>query len=216
MIKPDQAMIRSTIIVEKALHGAHAHADHNLLLNPNNSDIKDISKGSINEESDHYSHLDISAHHHKENNAAPYLLLVALCMDGFFEGIAIGVQGGWHLILFVTICVMINKWNIALGLGTALRKADTDSKQFLRLIILFSLFTPIGVACGLIASVFNQLVQAIFLAISAGSFIYSCTSVVIVEEFTITKYKYSKYFTFVFGGLIAAGIAFYEFRNNKD
>ena len=118
--------------------------------------------------------------------------------------------------MFVTICVAINKWNIALGLGISLKKAGSESKLFIRMIILFSMFTPCGVAFGMIASIFNKLVQSIFLSLSAGSFIYACTSVVIVEEFTITKYKFSKYFCFILGGLISAGIAFYEFSPHKD
>lgn len=142
-------------------------------------------------------------------------MIIGLCLDGLLEGIAIGVQNGWHLILFVTICVIINKWNVALGLGISLKKAGSESKPFIQMIVLFSLFTPCGVAFGIIADIFNKLVQSIFLGLSAGSFIYACTSVVIVEEFTITKYKYSKYICFMFGGALAAGIAFLEFSLNR-
>jgi len=48
----------------------------------------------------------------------------------------------------------------------------------------------------------------VFLAISSGTFIYVSCSVIMVEEFALTKYRYSKYFSFFFGALLSAGMAF--------
>lgn len=70
--------------------------------------------------------------------------------------------------------------------------------------MLFSLFTPFGIMIGYFLT--NLLARSIFLGIASGTFLYVSTSVVIVEEFAITKYRYGKFFCYVFGGILTAGI----------
>lgn len=135
-----------------------------------------------------------------------YLLLFALCIDGFFEGLAIGAQSAWHQTVFVTTAVVINKWNVALTLGISLKKDNTDMKSFIRLILLFSMFTPFGVMLGYFIGNMSHLIKGICLGLAAGAFVYVSGSVVIIEEFTVTKYKYSKFFCYLIGGMATAGI----------
>jgi zinc transporter ZupT len=78
------------------------------------------------------------------------------------------------------------------------------------MIILFSIFTPIGISIGLIVASSNLLVQGIFLAMSAGTFLYISASEVIVEEFSLTKYRYQKYFLFMCGGILVGVLAYME------
>ncbi len=133
----------------------------------------------------------------------PYVLLFALCIDGFFEGIAISVQDRWEYVLFVIIVILINKWTVGLSLGIALKKSNTDFKTFIRLIFLFSMFAPLGIVLGWFMKD-NFLSRAILLSMSSGAFLYSSTSVVVIEEFTVTNYRYSKYFCFLLGGILTA------------
>ncbi len=54
------------------------------------------------------------------------------------------------------------------------------------------------------------MVEGIILAISTGTFIYVAASEVIVEEFAITKHRFSKFFMYLVGGIIVAGLAILE------
>ncbi len=103
------------------------------------------------------------------------------------------------------IVVLINKWTVGLNLGIALKKSSTDLKTFIRLIFLFSLFAPLGILLGWFLKE-NLLARPILLSMSSGAFLYVSTSVVVIEEFTVTNYRYSKYFCFILGGVLSAGI----------
>lgn len=56
----------------------------------------------------------------------------------------------------------------------------------------------------------NKLIEGIILGLSAGTFIYVAASEVIVEEFAVTKYKYSKYFVYFIGAVFIYGLAAWE------
>lgn len=78
------------------------------------------------------------------------------------------------------------------------------------MIILFSVFTPIGILLGMILLEATPVLEGVFLSISAGTFLYISASEVIIEEFAITKYRYEKYFIFMFGGFFAGVLAYFE------
>lgn len=89
--------------------------------------------------------------------------------------------------------------------------------MFLWLITVFALFTPLGIGLGLIlAQSSSKLVEGIFLALSTGTFLYVAASEVIVEEFAITKYRFSKYFLFLLGGIFVGGLALMEVLHGGD
>ena len=78
------------------------------------------------------------------------------------------------------------------------------------MIIIFSIFTPIGIGLGLILTDTSKIVEGIILAISTGTFIYVAASEVIVEEFAVTKYRYSKFVTYLIGGIFVGFLAVLE------
>jgi zinc transporter 1/2/3 len=78
------------------------------------------------------------------------------------------------------------------------------------MIIIFSIFTPLGISLGLILTDTSKIVEGIILAISTGTFIYVAASEVIVEEFAVTKYRYSKFLTYLIGGVFVGGLAVLE------
>lgn len=89
-------------------------------------------------------------------------------------------------------------------------KAGTDNVMFVRLILLFSIFTPFGGIIGVLLSESSDLVEGIFLGLSTGTFLYIACSEVIIEEFALTKYKYTKFFIFLLGGLLVNGLSLIE------
>lgn len=78
------------------------------------------------------------------------------------------------------------------------------------MILLFSIFTPVGILLGMLILESSPIITGIFLAISSGTFLYISASEVIVEEFAITKYSYEKFIIFISGGLFAGILAYFE------
>jgi len=78
------------------------------------------------------------------------------------------------------------------------------------MMLLFSIFTPIGIFLGMILLEKSAFIEGIFLAISSGTFLYISASEVIVEEFAITKYRYEKFILFLFGAIFAFLLVYFE------
>ena len=201
----NRSLMRSSQILERTFHGGKINPDMDLLVNPLNSDLIKKKEKVVNIIHQHSHAIEIDKTK-KLSSVTPYLLIVALCLDGLFEGIAIGVQTTWKTVSFVAFAVFLNKLSVAFGLGISLKKSKTEIRTFIRFIILFSLFCPFGIVIGYFFGE-TLFMKGMFLAISAGTFIYVSCSVVIVEEFALTKYRYSKYSFFFLGGLLASGIA---------
>lgn len=145
-------------------------------------------------------------HDHEHNfnpksNLTPYILMGALSIHGLFEGIALGIQTQPKMIFFLGIAIVSHKWAESFTLGISFYKTNTDYDTYIKLIVMFSLFTPLGITVGMFASGTSILLEAVFLSLAAGSFIYISASEVIVEEFSVSRHKYLK-FTFFFLGAI--------------
>lgn len=110
--KKDKVLERSSMILGKALSKSFANAglpqrdndDLMFLVNPNKVNIEDNKKVKSTEE----------VHEHEEfipkSNLTPYLLLIALSFHGFFEGLALGIQGAVRDSLFLSIAIVSHKW----------------------------------------------------------------------------------------------------------
>ncbi len=114
--------------------------------------------------------------------------------------------------MFLLIAIVIHKiidaftlvnYNVKIK-GLALIKADVERKTLIRLILLFSVFTPFGIFVGIELDNQNGLIISTFMAISTGTFIFISTSSIIVEEFSFTIHRYTKFFLYVLGGIFMA------------
>ena len=155
----------------------------------------------------------IKHHFNPKSNITPYILLVALSIHGLFEGTALGVQKNLNDTVFLGLAIVLHKWAESLTLGMSFTKSNTEKYTFLKMILLFAMFTPLGIISGILLVNTSKLVQGIFLAISAGTFLYVSASEVIVEEFAITKYRYQKYFLYLCGGILVAILSILEVNN---
>lgn len=140
-----------------------------------------------------------------------YLLLLALSIHACFEGIAIGLQGNGSEIFYMFLAISFHKWVEALSIGINLNNSKIERAYLLKFIILFSLMTPLGICLGIFFSGFSELVEGVFLAISAGSylffniigsFIYISSSEIVIEEFSVSKFKNEKFLGFLTGAAI--------------
>jgi zinc transporter 1/2/3 len=137
-------------------------------------------------------------------------------VHGLFEGTALGVQRDMKDTIFLGVAILAHKWAEAFTLGISFSKSGTAKSSYIRMICLFSIFTPFGIILGLLVLGGDPLTQGIFLAISAGTFIYISASEVIVEEFAITKYRYQKYFLYLCGGILVGLLSYMEVANSVE
>jgi len=211
MINVDKALLKASHILTNKRYDADEM--NSLLVNPQKVDIS-ADKDKVMKES--HSQIQGGEEFIPKSNITPYLLLVALSFHGLFEGIALGLQKGNQETLFLFIAIISHKWAEAFTLGISFSKAQTEKVTFVRLILLFSFFTPIGIVIGIFLTSSNKLVEAIFLALSTGTFLYVSASEVIVEEFAVTKYKYSKFLMYLLGGVLIAGLAVIEKMGDEE
>jgi zinc transporter ZupT len=111
--KMDRALTKSSIILSKTFNKAHDDEDLLLMVNPKNilnvkSNDKDIEirKSFINYEDAHEKIIDFKP----KSSLTPFLLLIALSLHGFFEGIALGIQSELNGVLFLAAAILSHKW----------------------------------------------------------------------------------------------------------
>lgn len=146
-----------------------------------------------------------------KENITSFLLLLALSVHAFFEGIALGLLDDDKEIFYILLAIAFHKWVEALSIGISLNKANLDKDVLMVLILLFSLTTPAGVILGMILRGINKIFEAIFISISAGTFLYISASEVIVEEFSLNTCKYAKFMAFVVGASMITFLTFFEY-----
>ncbi len=137
-----------------AEHGGHGHGnDHN--HNHNHGEPTSHAKPE---------------HSHAGRQAVGWVLLLALSVHAFIEGIALGVERGSSLL----IAILAHKWIEAFSLGCAFYKSSGLSRRkIMCLLLAFCSTTPIGIGVGLALdhSLENRNIGVIT-ALCAGSFMY--------------------------------------------
>ena len=136
------------------------------------------------------------------SNLTPYILLIALSIHSIFEGIALGVMNTFRDCSLLFSAILMHKWAASFALGISFYKSRVEKSLFIKMILLFTIFCPIGIIIGMFFSEAGYLVKGIMLSLSGGTFIYVAASEVLVEEFESSKYKNAKFFWYMFGGLL--------------
>lgn len=163
----------------------------------------------------------VSIHNHDHefkpsSNLTPYVLLIALSIHGLFEGIALGLQQDDQSTIFLAIAILSHKWAESFTLGISFYKSNIDEVLYTRLILIFSAFSPVGILIGLFVNNSSVLMEAIFLSLSGGTFLYIAASEIIIEEFSVSKNKYSKFIIYILGCLFVALLALVEALSEID
>ena len=201
-VKPDKnLMIASKILDRNQKNTKRSDNDiqHNDLYLENNK--IDIEKN------------DAHPHNHIFNptsSITPYILLIALSVHGIFEGIALGVMNTIKECSILFSAIILHKWAAAFALGISFYKSGTETDLFIKMIIIFTSFGPLGIIIGMIFSDAGNLMKGIMLSISGGTFIYVAASEVIVEEFSLSKKTNIKFMWFLIGGLLTFILTFIE------
>jgi zinc transporter 1/2/3 len=196
--KPDKNLMIASKILNRNSSLQNLNSDKDLYSNPNNNviDINDDNKN------DHVFN--------PTSSITPYILLIALSVHGIFEGIALGVMNTVKECSILFSAIILHKWAAAFALGISFYKSGTEKDLFIKMILLFTSFGPLGIIIGMIFSDAGNLIKGIMLSISAGTFIYVAASEVIVEEFSLSKKTNIKFLWFLLGGLLTFILTFIE------
>jgi len=124
----------------------------------------------------------------EESNRYPYLLLVTLSIHSVIAGMALGAQSTPAGLLVILMAIAAHKSAAGFALGVSLHRVGTDRSRARALIAGFSIMTPLGIVLGtgisaLLNSTGEQMFEALFDAIAAGTFLYIASLDVIREEF---------------------------------
>ena len=226
----DKSLLTASKILERTEHKGHDSIDRDCITNINVRKTSAFRQPSIEKSIEplelvkgadisvaiesHLHEKGMEKHHfNPKSNMTPYILLIALSVHGLFEGTALGVQKDLKDTIFLSVAILAHKWAESFTLGISFFKSNTERGSYVRMIILFAIFTPVGILLGIFVIGADPMTQGIFLAISSGTFLYISASEVIVEEFAITKYKYQKYFLYLCGGLLVGILSFMEVQN---
>lgn len=169
-----------------------------------------------NEEHGHSHGIVADATSSQTSPLTPYLLLIALSFHGLFEGIALGLQKNAKATLSLLLAILAHKWAEALTLGLSFAKTDTEKSTFLKMVTIFSIFTPIGIGIGMALQTFPEWVTACFMSMSVGTFIYIGAAEIVVEEFSLSRYKWQKFCFYLIGGAFIFGLTVWEIAGEGE
>ena len=137
--------------------------------------------------------------------------MLALSVHAIFEGIALGLAAGFMNTLDIVVAIAIHKGAAGSALGISLVKTfPNDFGIVKRLILLFSLASPLGIAIGILASGAGDIVNVIMSSIAAGTFLYIACTEIIVAEFSVGGNRWWKCLAFILGACIITSLAFIE------
>ena len=198
-IKPDKNLMIASKILDRNSSRPNKSNLNDLYLKEKNSSSIEIANENKN------NHI-----FNPTSSITPYILLIALSVHGIFEGIALGVMNTIRECSILFSAIVLHKWAASFALGISFYKSGTEKELFIKMILLFTSFGPIGIIIGMIFSDAGNLIKGIMLSISGGTFIYVAASEVIVEEFSLSKKTNIKFLWFLAGGLLTFILTFIE------
>jgi len=118
----------------------------------------------------------------------PYLLLFTLSIHSLIAGMALGAQTSLAGFFILLIAILAHKSAAGFSLGVSLQRINVPIGRARTLILGFAVMTPMGVLIGasvsaLLSANGEQVFEALFDAIAAGTFIYIASLDILREEF---------------------------------
>ena len=198
------------IVFEKNADAASSNTGLQQLTGPGSAaDQKGKKPGAL---------LDVDRKPTCVENMTPFVLLVGLGTHALFEGLAVGIAAGFQEVLFYSIAIWLHKGAAGMSLGISMARTFPNEKRFsVGMICLFGIFTPAGVGLGwILKDADSDMYELVFACLAAGSFLYIACSEVIVEEFSISSYRFVKLAFFLLGICMIAGLVFLPGDDEPD
>ena len=129
------------------------------------------------------------------------ILLGALGVHSVLEMMALGLSDSFGDSALLTMSIALHQPAESIALLVAFLKSGMPKGEIIRFLSIFSCMGPLGVALGMAVNEYAApIVDSIFLAIVAGTFVYVGATEVIPEEWEDSEYKWTKF------GALMAGI----------
>jgi solute carrier family 39 (zinc transporter), member 1/2/3 len=157
------------------------------------------------------NHLFTSENATKDASSS-YVLILILSIHSIIVGVAFGTEELMKQSIVIAIAVLAHKGSAAFALGVSMLKSKMETGRIIKLIVMFSLMTPLGILSGvLIANALSgkaaQFSIAVFDALAAGTFLYVAIMDIFNEEFEEKKHTFLKLILAVSGLLLMALLA---------
>jgi solute carrier family 39 (zinc transporter), member 1/2/3 len=129
------------------------------------------------------------------------ILLGALAVHSILEMMALGLSDSFGDCALLTLSIALHQPAESIALLVAFLKSGMPKDDIVRYLSIFSCMGPIGVGLGMAVNQFaDPVVDAVMLAIVAGTFVYVGATEVIPEEWENNEHKWKKF------GALMAGI----------
>jgi len=139
----------------------------------------------------------------------PYLLALILSIHSFIAGAALGIEKTILGSAVLFIAIIAHKSGAAFALGISMIRSGVLKRRHIKVILLFSIMTPLGIFLGSVlnsafGSSTGRVLEGVFDSLAAGTFIYVAVLDIIEEEFSIPGNELLKFFSIITGlGLMA-------------
>lgn len=134
----------------------------------------------------------------------PYTVLAALSVHSLLTGLALGAEPELHRALVIFFAILAHKSTAGFALGVSLVRGAIPSTRSWRLLVFFAVTTPLGILAGaslheMLSGHTQQALDATFLALAAGTFVYVATMDILREEFAEPQDRFGKWLSVVLG-----------------
>jgi solute carrier family 39 (zinc transporter), member 1/2/3 len=142
----------------------------------------------------------------------PYILAVVLSIHSLIAGIALGTEDIIAKAFIILLAIVAHKGSAVFALSVNLTKEGVNGKQLGKIITLFSFMTPAGIILGVLLTAFLKgkaevMVEGVFDALAAGTFLYVAFIDIIEEEFSVAIDRGKKFILLTFGLGVMAVLA---------
>lgn len=142
----------------------------------------------------------------------PYTVLAALSVHSLLAGLALGAQPEVSRALVIFLAILAHKSTAGFALGVSLVRGDVSASRAWSLLAFFAMTTPLGILVGaslheLLSGRTQQGLDAAFLALAAGTFVYVATLDILREEFAEPRGRFGKWLSVVVGVGVMASLA---------
>lgn len=146
------------------------------------------------------------------SGVAAAILFLILSIHSVITGFALGVENQSVAAIALLIAVLAHKGTATFALGLKVRPVSNTATQFNLRMLAFSLTTPLGVVVGLsllhrLSSTQAPMMEGIFDAIAAGTFIYVAIFEILSPEFDKAKHPFGQVMTMILGAGLMALVA---------
>ncbi len=146
------------------------------------------------------------------HDLAPYILLLVLSFHSIIAGASLGAERTVAGSIVLLVAIFAHKGSAAFALGVSLVRSRALQAKTQKLIIFFSIMTPLGVLIGAGINHFledraGQITEGVFDALASATFIYVATIEIIGPEFKGHQNLFTKFACLIAGLAIMALVA---------